>query len=105
MILAMIAESGTPAAGVSAVTLSGILVTLGVFLKNRTPLNPDWIPLILVIIAIPVFIVWTWPVDFNGCVMAVGSALSAVGLYESTKSTAAAKKQGTLRAPEKSPNL
>jgi len=93
----MIVESGSEAAGGLAVGLSGLWIALGMFLKNKTPINPDWIPLILLILAIPTYIIATWPVDFNSVVMAVGSALSAVGLYEGTKSTKAASQQGTLR--------
>jgi len=104
MIFAMIAESGSAGGAGIAVTLSGVLVMIGVFLKNQTPLNDDWIPLVLVCLAIPSYLVAVWPPDFNAAVMAVGSAFSAVGLYSATKSTAAAKKQGTLRAPEKNPN-
>lgn len=97
----MIVESGTVEAGGLAVGLSGTLVMLGAFLKNKTPINPDWIPMILLIVAIPTYIGLTWPVDFNGAVMAVGSALSAVGMYEATRGTKAATKQGTIRETPK----
>ena len=59
---------------------------IGTFLKHQTPINHNWIPTILVVIAIPSYIAMTWPVDFNAVVMAVGSALSAVGMYSSAKS-------------------
>ena len=67
--------------------LSGILLAFGVFLKNKTPINTEWIPMILLVIAVPVYLAASWPVDWNSGIMAVGSALSAVGAYELTRST------------------
>lgn len=88
-------ESDTALGGGTAVGLAGLLMMLGAFLKHRVPgLNSDWIPVILLVVAIPVYISLTWPPNLNSIIMAVGSALSAVGMYEATKSTATAAKGG-----------
>lgn len=89
----MILESGSEAAGGLAVGLSGVLVMLGAFLKNNTPIDNNWIPLILLVVAVPTYVAMVWPVDFNGAVMAVGAALSAVGMHNSARATTAAIKE------------
>ena len=83
----MILESGTTEAAGVAVGLSGLLLTFGVFLKNRTPINTEWIPMILLVIAVPVYTALSWPLSWESGIMAVGSALSAVGAFELTRST------------------
>ena len=85
-MLAMIAESGSDAAAATAVGLSGTLLLIGTFLKNKTPINSEWIPLILIGLAVPSYIIMVWPVNFLGIVMAVGAAFSAVGMHSSAKS-------------------
>lgn len=100
LILGMLVDSGSPASGGLAIGLSGTLITLGFFIKNNTPINDDWIPMILLLIAIPGYIIMVWPVDFLGVVMAVGSALSAVGAWELNKRTNVAQKTGHLMTQE-----
>lgn len=89
----MIGDNAIVDAGGLAVGLSGILVMLGAFLKNNTPIDNNWIPLILLVVAIPTYLAMTWPVDLNGAIMAVGAALSAVGMHNGTRSTIAAVKE------------
>lgn len=89
----MLVESGTNEAAGAAMGLSGVLLMLGTFLKHNTPLNNDLIPMILLPVGIVAYCAMSWPLDFNGIVMAVGASLAAVGAYETTKSGKAVVKK------------
>lgn len=81
-------ESDTALGGGTAAGLAGILMMLGGFLKHHVPgLNSDWIPVILLAIAVPTYIALTWPPTVLSVVMAFGAALSAVGMHSGTRST------------------
>lgn len=96
-ILAMMASDAgeiTTIGMTSAAGLSGILIALGMFLKHQTPLknHADWIPMILLVLGVGAFLTLSWPPTVNTVILAVGSALSAVGTYSTTKHTNAAVK-------------
>ena len=83
----MLIESGTNGAAGAAMGLSSVLIMLGAFLKHQTPIDNNWIPLILLVVGTVAYSAMAWPLDLNGAVMAIGSALSAVGIHTGTRST------------------
>lgn len=92
-MIAMIAQQGTTGALGLAATLSGVLVALGLFLKHQTPLNPDWIPLVLLVLGMAAYLGSVWPPSVDSIITGLGVSLSAVGAYSGTKATTAAIKK------------
>ncbi len=84
-------------------TVSALLVALGAFLKNSTPLRNEWIPSVLLVVAIVATLgltgAWT---SFSVWIQAIGAGLAAVGLHSGTVATMGALKSKKLTEDDQS---
>lgn len=81
-------------------TVSALMVGLGAFLKSHTPLRNEWIPSILLVIAIVATLGLTngW-LSFEAWIKAIGAGLAAVGLHSGTVATREALKARSITEP------
>lgn len=72
-------------------TVAALLVGLGAFLKNQTPLNNNWIPSVLMLAAIAATLGLTggWT-SVETWIKAIMAGFTAVGVHSGTRSTMSA---------------
>lgn len=80
--------------------VAALLIALGRYLKNGTPLRNEWIPSILLLVAVVATLGLTqgWG-EFRAWIAAIMAGLSAVGAHSGTRSTVAAVQNRTLTEP------